>query len=106
MYLLGSFVTQQFSDKTVLADLDFFPFPEMAMEGTDAVEAPIDGFMASKKGGDNQAAKDLLAFAGTAEGQEPRRGRQLEHRHLQRHRQVAFTPLNKKSAEVIVSEVH
>ena len=43
-------MTEQFSDKTVLADVDFFPFPEMAMEGTEAVEAPIDGFMLSKKG--------------------------------------------------------
>lgn len=68
MYLLGSFVTQQFSDKAVLDDIDFFPFPAMATEGRDAVEAPIDGYMLSKKGGDNQAAKDLLAFIGTAEG--------------------------------------
>lgn len=69
MYLLGSFVTQQFSDPKDLADVDFFPFPEMAVEGTQAVEAPIDGYMLSKKGGDNQAAKDLLAYIGTAEGQ-------------------------------------
>ncbi len=68
MYLLGSFVTQQFSDKTVLADIDFFPFPAMALEDRDAVEAPIDGYMLSKKGGDNQAARDLLAFIGSAEG--------------------------------------
>ena len=68
MYLLGSFVTQQFSDKEMLADIDFFPFPAMAVEGRDAVEAPIDGYMLSKKGGDNQAAKDLLAFIGTPDG--------------------------------------
>ena len=69
MYLLGSFVTQQFTDPAVLADVDFFPFPEVAVEGQDAVEAPIDGLMLSKKGGDNQAARDLLAFLGTGEGQ-------------------------------------
>jgi multiple sugar transport system substrate-binding protein len=45
MYLLGSFVTQQFTDAAVLADIDFFPFPAMATEGMDAVEAPIDGIM-------------------------------------------------------------
>lgn len=69
MYLLGSFVTQQFTDAAVLADIDFFPFPEVKVEGQDAVEAPIDGLMLSKKGGQNQAAKDLLAYLGTGAGQ-------------------------------------
>lgn len=70
MYVLGSFVTQQFTDKTILADVDFFPFPEVKVEGTDSIEAPIDGLMLSKRGAQNQAAKDLLAFLGTGEGQE------------------------------------
>jgi len=70
MYLLGSFVTQQFTDPAVLADIDFFPFPEIAVEGTDSVEAPIDGLMLTKKGGDNQAARDFLAFMGSPAGQE------------------------------------
>jgi multiple sugar transport system substrate-binding protein len=69
MYLLGAFVTQQFTDPAVLADIDFFPFPEIAMEGQDAIEAPIDGLMLSKRGGDSQAARDLLAFMGTGKGQ-------------------------------------
>ncbi len=56
MYLLGSFVTQQFTDPTVLADVDFFAFPTIAeANGQDAVEAPIDGFMVSKKGGEQPA---------------------------------------------------
>ena len=70
MYLLGAFVTQQFTDKDVLADIDFFEFPAMATEGQDAIEAPIDGYMLSKRGGDNQAAHDLLAFIGTPEGED------------------------------------
>ena len=70
MYLLGSFVTQQFTDPAVLADVDFFEFPMMTeANGQDALEAPIDGFMASKKGGSNQAALDLLAYLGSADGQ-------------------------------------
>ena len=69
MMLLGSFITQQFTDATVLADIDFFPFPEVATEGQDAVEAPIDGLMLSKRGGENQAARDLLAYMGTGAGQ-------------------------------------
>lgn len=69
MYLLGSFVTQQFTDPKVLADIDFFAFPEVKVEGQDAVEAPIDGLMLSKKGASNQAAKDFLAYLGTGAGQ-------------------------------------
>jgi len=70
MYLLGSFVTQQFTDKATLDDTDFFPFPTMVeANGQDALEAPIDGFMVSKKGGSDQAAKDMLAFFGSPEGQ-------------------------------------
>ena len=70
MYLLGAFVTQQFTDKTVLADIDFFPFPTLTeANGQDAVEAPIDGFMLSKKGGDDAVAKAFAAFIGSAAGQ-------------------------------------
>jgi multiple sugar transport system substrate-binding protein len=69
MYLLGSFVTQQFTDKATLADVGFFPFPSLAVEGQDAVEAPIDGLMLSKKGAENQTAKDFLAYVGTGAGQ-------------------------------------
>jgi multiple sugar transport system substrate-binding protein len=102
MYLLGSFVTQQFSDKTVLADVDFFPFP--AMEGMTAVEAPIDGFMLSKKGGDNQAAKDLLAYAGTAEGQDAYAAVDSSNIATAKGTDTSrFTPLNKKCAEVIAN---
>jgi multiple sugar transport system substrate-binding protein len=70
MYLLGSFVTQQFTDPAVLKDIDFFPFPEIAVEGRDAVEAPIDGLLLSKKGGENSAAHQFMEFIGTPEGQD------------------------------------
>ncbi|HKT01721.1 MAG TPA: extracellular solute-binding protein [Rugosimonospora sp.] len=69
MYLLGSFVAQQFPAAD-LADLDFFAFPQVdAQYGTDAVEAPIDGFMVSKKAKNVAGAKELLKFLGTAEAQ-------------------------------------
>ncbi|MET4780989.1 ABC transporter substrate-binding protein [Glaciihabitans sp. UYNi722] len=69
MMLMGSFITQQYTDPAILADIDFFPFPEMKVEGQDAVEAPIDGLMLSKRGGENKAARDLLAYMGTGAGQ-------------------------------------
>jgi multiple sugar transport system substrate-binding protein len=66
MYLLGTFVGQQFP-KTDIADLDFFPFPEIDSNvGADAVEAPIDGFMMAKRPKNADGAKKLLEFLGTA----------------------------------------
>jgi multiple sugar transport system substrate-binding protein len=63
MYLLGSFLAQQFTG-AALADLDFFAFPEFdSANGQDAVEAPIDGLMLSKKGGDNSVAKAFVEYA-------------------------------------------
>jgi multiple sugar transport system substrate-binding protein len=69
MMLLGSFITAQFTDPTVLADIDYFAFPEIAVEGQDAVEAPIDGLMLSKRGGSNQGARDFVEYMGTPAGQ-------------------------------------
>jgi multiple sugar transport system substrate-binding protein len=69
MYLLGLFVAQQFKGAD-LDDLDFFAFPEVDSKyGTGAVEAPIDGFMISKKAKNVTAAKEALKYLGTAEAQ-------------------------------------
>jgi multiple sugar transport system substrate-binding protein len=66
MYLLGMFVGQQFQG-AAKDDLDFFAFPEIdSAVGTDTVEAPIDGFMLSKKLKNEEGAKKLLEYlAGT-----------------------------------------
>ena len=104
MYLLGSFVTQQFTDPAVLADIDFFPFPEIAVEGPDAVEAPIDGFLLSKKGGDNQAAHDFLAFMASAEGQNAYSAVDPSNIATVKGADTSkFTPLNKKCADAIAN---
>jgi multiple sugar transport system substrate-binding protein len=69
MYLLGSFVAQQFAAAD-LPDLDFFPFPTIDSQyGQDAVEAPIDGFMITKKAKNVAGAKELLKYLGTAAAQ-------------------------------------
>ncbi|MDQ6751919.1 MAG: ABC transporter substrate-binding protein [Actinomycetota bacterium] len=104
MYLLGSFVTQQFTDKTLLDDIDFFPFPEIAMEGQDAVEAPIDGLLLSKKGGQNQAAHDFMAFMGSAEGQNAYAAVDPSNIATIKGADTStFSPLNKKCADVIAN---
>jgi multiple sugar transport system substrate-binding protein len=69
MHTLGMFVGQQFKPEE-LSDLDYFPYPEIdPAHGQDSVEAPIDGFMVSKKAKDLAAAKDLMKFLASPEGE-------------------------------------
>jgi multiple sugar transport system substrate-binding protein len=60
-------VGQQFT-KENLADLKFFPFPEIdpTYPTTSGIDAPIDGFMMSKDPKNKDGAAKLLEFLGTA----------------------------------------
>jgi multiple sugar transport system substrate-binding protein len=70
MFLLGTFVGQQFAEGAEREDLDFFPFPEVdTAVGTDAVEAPIDGFMMARRPRNADGARKLLEYLGTAEAE-------------------------------------
>jgi len=63
MYLLGLFVTQQMTAN--LDDVDFFTFPELdSTIGSDALDAPIDGFMKAAKPKNPDAATALLTWLG------------------------------------------
>jgi multiple sugar transport system substrate-binding protein len=67
MFLLGSFVGQQFTSAADHADLDFFPYPAINPKwGQDSLDAPIDGFMLSKKPKNLDGAKQLLTYLGSA----------------------------------------
>jgi len=69
MYLLGSFVAQQFTGAD-LDDLDFFAYPAIdPANAQDSIDAPIDGFMMSKKVKNKAAATALLEYIGTAEAE-------------------------------------
>jgi len=60
---------QYVTDGKDLADLDFFPFPEINPDfGQDFMDAPTDGFCISKnaKKADIAAAKKVLEYIGTA----------------------------------------
>ncbi|MFF5546352.1 ABC transporter substrate-binding protein [Streptomyces olivaceoviridis] len=71
MYLLGSFVAQQFTNKADLDDLDFFAFPEInSAYGQDTVEAPTDGFMVSKSPKNHAGVVKLLEYLGTPAAEE------------------------------------
>ncbi|MGB3184670.1 MAG: ABC transporter substrate-binding protein [Ornithinimicrobium sp.] len=68
MYVLGLFLNQQFAEGEDREDLDFFNFPEIDPAiGSDAVEAPIDGFMMRSDPANEENATDLLKFLGTVE---------------------------------------
>ncbi|MGW0993178.1 ABC transporter substrate-binding protein [Streptomyces sp. NPDC002520] len=105
MYLLGSFVAQQFTDKTDLDDLDFFAFPEInPAYGQDTVEAPTDGFMVSKAPKNHDGVVKLLEYLGTPAAEEL---------YLKTDSSVvaasdkadtsAYSPLQKKAFEMIGS---
>jgi multiple sugar transport system substrate-binding protein len=65
-YILGMFLGQQFTPGADLDDLDFFGFPEIdTTVGTDAVEAPIDGFMMAARPKNEAAAKKFLDYLAT-----------------------------------------
>jgi len=67
MYLVGLFVTEQMTAN--LNDVDFFTFPEVDPAiGSDALDAPIDGYMMSAKPKDADRSKALLTFFGSKAG--------------------------------------
>jgi len=69
MYLLGMFVGQQFEGEAH-DDLDFFNFPEIDSNvGADTLDAPIDGFMLSKKPENEDGSKALLKYMASAAAQ-------------------------------------
>ncbi|MET9830905.1 ABC transporter substrate-binding protein [Streptomyces sp. NPDC006385] len=71
MYLLGTFVGQQFTNAADREDLDFFAFPEIdPAYGQDTVEAPTDGFMLSKAPKNKAGAVKLLEYLGSPAAEE------------------------------------
>jgi len=69
MYYLGTFLAQQFSATDQL-DLKFFNFPEVdSTIGSDAIDAPIDGYMMAKRPKNEAGAKKLLTYLSGPEAQ-------------------------------------
>jgi multiple sugar transport system substrate-binding protein len=102
MYLLGTFLLQEITDKTIVDDLDFFPFPAIALEGTGAIEAPIDGFVLSTKGAGNPAAKKFLEYLGTGAAQDLYASKDPSNLQTAADANTStFSPLQKKAAQMI-----
>jgi multiple sugar transport system substrate-binding protein len=102
MFLLGTFLLQEITDKAVVDDLDFFPFPGIAVEGQDAVEAPIDGWVLSTRGAKNQAAKDMLTFFGSGAAQDAYASKDPSNLQTAADADTStFSPIQKKAAALI-----
>ncbi|CAA9401051.1 MAG: ABC transporter, substrate-binding protein (cluster 1, maltose/g3p/polyamine/iron) [uncultured Quadrisphaera sp.] len=66
MYVLGTFINEQFPDDE--DDLDFFTFPEIDPAiGADAIDAPIDGFCMAADPSDEEAALAFLEYLASPE---------------------------------------
>jgi multiple sugar transport system substrate-binding protein len=107
MYLLGMFVGQQFTG-AAHEDLDFFNFPEIdSRQGTDSIEAPIDGFMISAKVKNEGRARQMLRFMATPQAQ--RAYLSVDKSMLASSLKAdtsGYTPLQKKAAEFITNAKH
>ncbi|WP_316744397.1 ABC transporter substrate-binding protein [Streptomyces sp. MK7] len=108
MAVIGLFVGQQITDEKIRADIDFFPFPEIdATHGQDAVEAPTDGFMLSRRPKNEDGAKKFLEFLGSARAEQQYMG--VDPSNLAVNEQAStssYNALQKKSAELIASAKH
>ena len=105
--LMGLFVTQQFQ-ASELSDVDFFTFPEIDPSiGSDALDAPIDGFMMSPSPKNEAGAKKLLTYLGSKEAQSFYA--KTDPTTLVANGAAdtaAYTALQKKSAELVGSAKH
>ena len=105
MYYLGTFVSSNSTDEEYLADLDFFNFPELDPAiGASALDAPIDGFMmaGSPKNPEGAAAMltaiggiDFITAANAVNPSAVPANSKFDS--------SVFTPIQKKSAELVGS---
>jgi len=108
MYLLGSFVGQQATKAADKADLDFFPYPEInPTHGQDSLDAPIDGFLMSRKPKNKDGAKQLLTFLASAAAENTYLKTDSNDVAVNKGASTAhYNALQKKSAKLIAGAKH
>jgi multiple sugar transport system substrate-binding protein len=108
MYLLGSFVGEQFTDAADHADLDFFAYPSINPKwGQDSIDAPIDGFMMSKSPKNPAGAKALLTYLGSAAAADTFLASSPNNVGANKGTNKAkYTSLQKKAAALIAGSKH
>src|SRR3954447_5741841 len=108
MFLLGSFVGQQATNAADHADLDFFAYPSInSAHGQDSIDAPIDGFLMSRKARNKDGAKTLLKFLGSATAENIYlKSDSNDVATNKAASQAHYNALQKKSAQLISSAKH
>lgn len=105
MYVSGLFSGNQLAEGADRDDYDFFPFPEMDPAiGTDAVEAPIDGWMMAADPRNEAGAKEFLKYLGSAAAEETYIG--VDPNNIAARDDVdtgGYGALQQKSAELVSS---
>ncbi|MGW0300751.1 ABC transporter substrate-binding protein [Streptomyces anthocyanicus] len=108
MAVIGLFLGQQVTDESIRSDIDFFAFPEVdAAHGQDAVEAPTDGFMLSRRPKNEDGAKKFLEFLGSASAEQTYM--EVDPSNLAVNEGAdtgTYNALQKKSAQLIASAKH
>jgi multiple sugar transport system substrate-binding protein len=108
MFYLGTFVASNSKDQTYLDDLDFFNFPELdSAVGADALDAPIDGWMMAAKPKDEAGAKKLLTALGGVDfitALDAKNNSAVPANS--KFDTSKFTPIQKKSAELVGAAKH
>ena len=107
MFLLGGFVVSNFK-KANQGDVDFFPFPAINSKwGQDSIDAPIDGYMLSKKPKNLAGAKKLIGYFGTAQAINIYNPLNPGNLAVNIHANKSYySPLQKKEAALIASTKH
>ena len=108
MYLLGSFVGEQFTSAADHADLDFFAYPAVNPKWRqDSIDAPIDGFMMSKSPKNPAGAKALLTYLGSAAAADTFLASSPNNVGANKGTNKGkYTPLQKKAAVLIAGSKH
>jgi multiple sugar transport system substrate-binding protein len=103
MFLLGLFVSEQFTAKADLDDLDFFNFPEVdSTIGADALDAPIDGYMMAKRPKNEAGARSLIAYLGSVEAENLQVKADATKLVPNSNADVSgYTPLQQKAAQLV-----
>ena len=102
MYLLGTFVVDAIADQA--DDIDFFTFPELDSSiGSDALDAPIDGFCVAAAGKNQDAGKAMAKWLGSAAAADSaNEGADAPFIAANEGASTSsYTDLQKKSAEVV-----
>jgi multiple sugar transport system substrate-binding protein len=104
MFFLGSFLTGAMKPANQ-PDIDLFPFPVVNPKwGQDSIDAPIDGYMISKKPKNVSGAKALVGFLGTAPAIDAYLKINSGNLGANKGTNTAkYSPLQKKGAKLIAS---